>query len=128
LARRNYHPTLLGVFDQPNLTTACSRRQASAVVLQSLTMLNDPFVRGRADEIAQRVVAEGHRDAAQQIEAAFLLTLSRAPKSQELGWSRTFLREMSAGAEDNASPADAQRALEYLCHVLLNSSEFLYVP
>ena len=44
LARRNYHPTLLSVFDQPMVATNCTRRKPSAVVLQSLTMLNDAFV------------------------------------------------------------------------------------
>jgi hypothetical protein len=133
LARRNYHPTLLGVFDQPNLTTACSRRQTSAVVLQSLTMLNDPFVRAQADAIAQRIMAgDDHSadDDVSRIEKAFLLTMGRPPKTREQDWCRDLLRNLSANIEANAASSDAagREALTGLCHVLLNSSEFLYVP
>ncbi len=129
LARRNYHPTLLGVFDQPNLTTACTRRQTSAVVLQSLTMLNDPFVQGQAEGIAQRITAESRHDPAARIEAAFLLTLGRPTQVREMNWSRDFLNEMAVtfGTKAPGSAAE-QQGLAHLCHVLLNSSEFLYIP
>ncbi|HVC98552.1 MAG TPA: DUF1549 and DUF1553 domain-containing protein, partial [Pirellulales bacterium] len=66
LSRRNYHPTLLNVFDQPNLATNCSERSTSAVVLQSLTMLNDAFVLEQAAALAERVMAE--RVPAEQVQ------------------------------------------------------------
>jgi hypothetical protein len=78
-------------------------------------------------------VAEGHRDEPQRIETAFLLALGRPPKTREMDWSRDFLKEMTgrfaarAAAPSSAPPAE-QQALAHLCHVLLNSSEFLYVP
>src|SRR5262249_12480432 len=55
LSRRNYHPDLLGAFDQPDLTSNCTRRGSSAVVLQSLAMLNDRFVVDQAKFLAGRV-------------------------------------------------------------------------
>jgi hypothetical protein len=96
LARRNYHPTLLGVFDQPNMTLNCTRRTSPAVVLQTLTMLNDAFVLEQAGFLAQRVVQEsGFAKPEKAIGTAFQLILCRPPNQDELerdiypapGWS-----------------------------------------
>jgi hypothetical protein len=132
LARRNYHPSPLGVFDQPVLATNCTARQSSAVVTQALTMLNDAFVLDQADAFADRVLAE-HRENADPpgaIDLAFRLALCRPPTAEEQAWCADLLRrqeERVRGA--GASNQDVRRqAFAQLCHVLLNSSEFLYIP
>ena len=119
LARRNYHPTLLGVFDQPALTTNCTGRQSSAVVLQSLALLNDEFMRGRAVAVADRVAAAKPEA---QVETAFRIVLGRAPSAGEAKVAADLL-ELHRARRETAS-----RALAHLCHVLLNTSEFLYAP
>ena len=131
LQRRNYHPTLLAVFDQPHLTTICTHRQASAVVLQSLTMLNDPFVLDQAELVARRVAEQGVTDE-ERIAAAFRIVLGRSPLPEESDWCREALESESAyhRQADPKGPADdaSRRALVRLCHTLLNTSEFLYIP
>ncbi|MBM4073498.1 MAG: DUF1553 domain-containing protein [Planctomycetes bacterium] len=119
LARRNYHPTLLNVFDQPLMNTNCLGRSPSAVVLQSLTMLNDDFVVAQAHLVARRVIAN---DDGQRISAAYGLVLGRAPRPGEMELCREYL------ARQRATLANDQLALTHLCHMLLNTSEFLYVP
>ena len=121
LARRNYHPTILAVFDQPNLTTNCTGRESSAVVLQSLTMLNDRFVLEHAEHLAARVAAASGSDVTKQIDLAFRITLGRPPRESE--------RVVSEAAFAKFSKLDSEaKALTQLCHTLLNTSEFLYVP
>jgi hypothetical protein len=119
LARRNYHPTLLGVFDQPALTTNCTGRQSSAVVLQSLTLLNDEFVRTRAAAVAERVALAKPKT---HVEAAFRLVLGRPPTASEARIAADLLESHRARRETPSG------ALAHLCHVLLNTSEFLYAP
>ncbi len=121
LARRNYHPTILSVFDQPNLTTNCTGRESSAVVLQSLTMLNDRFVLEHAEHLAARVAKAVGSDMAKQIDLAFRITLGRPPRESE----RTFCE---AAFANFAKQDSAEKAVIQLCHTLLNTSEFLYVP
>jgi hypothetical protein len=131
LSRRNYHPTLLGVFDQPVLTTNCTRRTPAAVVLQSLTMLNDGFVGEQAEHLAERVArAAGTDEAGKQIEAAFRLVLARDPSPREAAWSAELLAHQAERYRGRKlSPEQArQRALAHLCHMLMNTSEFLYTP
>ena len=131
LARRNYHLSLLATFDQPVVTSLCARRTRSAVVTQSLTMLNDAFINEQARGLAERVLATlaSPADSA-VVDLAFRLALTRSPTEDESAWCQEFLskqREHFAAQEDAAREAGV-RALAELCHTLLNTSEFLYVP
>ena len=127
--RRVYHLTVQGVFDQPTIAGSVCRRKASAVALQSLSMLNDPLALEQADHFAQRVWHNAGQSPAERIELAFRIALSRAPDSQEIQWSSELLRQHAARYRAEGSPADqaARQALMHLCRVLFNSSEFLYV-
>ncbi len=74
LGRRRYNLSLLEAFDQPELTSNCTRRTASPVVSQSLTLLNDDFVIEQSQAFAARVAREAAgRDA--QISRAFEISL-----------------------------------------------------
>jgi hypothetical protein len=131
VGRRNYHTTLLGVFDQPVLTTNCTRRSPAAVVLQSLTMLNDRFVVEQAEHLAERVArSAGAEDRGKQIETAFRIVLGRGPNTPEAAWSTELLdHHAEQYRRMKVSPPQArQRALAHLCHMLVNTSEFLYTP
>lgn len=155
LSRRRYHESFLEAFGQPELTKNCTRRTPSAVVGQSLTLMNDSFVVEQSDHFADRVLRDAGPTNAERVALAFQLALSRAPSTTELEWGTTLLREQrqkyeaeslvaivekpeatSAGAEDDKVPADEespppkepmQRALRHLCHMLLCTNEFLYV-
>jgi hypothetical protein len=118
LARRNYHPTLLGVFDQPALPTNCTGRQTSAVVLQALALLNDEFVRTRSAAAAARAAAMP----GSEVESAFRLVLGRPPTATEARVAADLLKSHAARGETR------NQALAHLCHVLVNTSEFLYAP
>jgi hypothetical protein len=130
LARRNYHPTVLGVFDQPVLTTNCTRRASSAVVLQALTMLNDVFVLEQAGALAERVAREAGPEPGPRVERAFRVALGRPPSAAEAEWSAALLRRQSERyqAAGSAPEQAARQGLARLCHVLLNTNEFLSVP
>ena len=130
-ARRNYHPALLAVFDQPNLTMNCTRRESSAVVLQSLAMLNDPIVVEQAVALGERVKQEaGTTEPTKQIETAFQIVLSRSPSASETQACTELLQKQTAHfiAEKQSPEQATHQALTQLCHMLLNTSEFIYIP
>ncbi|MCX6598672.1 MAG: PSD1 and planctomycete cytochrome C domain-containing protein [Acidobacteria bacterium] len=102
--RRTYPMSFLGVFDTPIIDTNCTRRVPSATPLQSLTMLNDEFIWKAAEALAQR--------AENNVDAAYLLTLSRKPTAAEQEWAADFLKTMPFRA---------------FAQALLSSNEFLYV-
>ncbi|MGD9723244.1 MAG: PSD1 and planctomycete cytochrome C domain-containing protein [Pirellulales bacterium] len=130
LARRNYHLSMLNVFDQPAMATNCPRRDRSAVVLQSLAMLNDDFVVEQAGHFARRVRnAAGSGDWNAQIDLAFRIALARSPSTQESEWSQRLLAEHAAEYSTGELAAEEVelKSLAHLCHMLLGSNEFLYV-
>jgi hypothetical protein len=131
VTRRNYQPTELSVFDQPLIATNCVRRTSAAVALQSLTMLNGQFITEQAGHFARRVIAAAGADELKRIDLAFKLSLGRSPSRDELGPSRLLLATQFQRLleQPDTTPAQAdEQALAHLCHMLLNTNEFLYVP
>jgi hypothetical protein len=122
---------MLSTFDQPLVATHCARRQPAATVSQSLTMLNDDFVVTYAGFFAERVAADPHVTSLEQrIDAAFRIALGRCPDKQEAIWCAEICKHHSDYyRQAGGSEAEAQhRALVHLCHMLLSTNEFLYVP
>jgi hypothetical protein len=130
LARRNYHLSQLDVFDQPVLPLNCTKRNTSAVVQQSLSMLNSEFILDQAEILADRVSREAASGSqADRIGKVFQLAFSRQPAAEEQEWCGDFLgnqAERLTAAGEQAVAAE-QGALVNLCQMLLNTNEFLYV-
>ena len=129
LARRNYHLSMFEVFDQPRLTESCVRREPSAVVLQSLSMLNDEFVQEQAAFVGEQIGRAADDGHAEKIaKAAFQLVLCRPPRARETAWVVEFISAQRDDYEKRgAAPAEARKqAVADLAHMLLNTSEFLY--
>ena len=131
VARRRYNLSMLGVFDHPIMSTNAKERGASAVVLQSLMMMNDKEVHTQSGYFADRVLsmANGQSTDDALIKSAFRLALGRLPDEKEATTLLGLLgRERERFREAKKTEADAFReALASVCHVLLNANEFLYV-
>jgi cytochrome c553 len=129
-SRRNYHLTELNVFDQPVVATNCTRRTTSAVVSQSLLLLNSAFAFEQAELFAFRVRQQAGRDERQRVELSFRLALTRRPTEEEVKLSLKLLTRQ-AGIYQSQETIDAQqatdKALVNLCQMLINTNEFLYV-
>jgi hypothetical protein len=130
LARRAFHLSLSSAFDQPVVATNCSRRDRSAVPLQSLAMLNGAFVLEQAEHLGRRAERTAGTGLSERLGAAFVAALGRRPSADEANWCLESARaQASIYAARGLPQADAKRhALVHVCHVLLNSSEFLYAP
>jgi len=99
------------VFDLPDQTITCGRRNISTVPTQALALLNNDFVLQHSKRFADRVRALSP-DAGEQINLAYQLALSRPPSAEEKALALEFLKS---------------NALEDLTHVMFNLSEFLYL-
>jgi hypothetical protein len=139
LHRRNYHMTFMRVFDQPIVARNCSGRKASAVVNQSLALLHDDFLFEQSAAVAERIEkrhADGNEiigneavSAESLVEAAWQIVVGRSPDEEELSLCRGLLDRHEKRFVEKAGISAAKRmALTRLCHMLLNSNEFLYVP
>ena len=133
---RNARDPLLDAFDFPDAVASCPRRDVTTTPTQALLMLNGDWLIARARAVARRIDAAGpssDRDRATAAWRAIVGTSPDAARSESLatflGTQRSLLAsEIQAGAAADALPPDhGLEALEDLCHVLLNSSDFLYV-
>jgi mono/diheme cytochrome c family protein len=77
------HPGLV-VFDAPDATSACTRRNRSNTPLQALTLLNDQAFLEFAQGLISRVFRESSSSDASRIDYAFRLCLARPPRPQEV--------------------------------------------
>ena len=129
LFRRAYNLSLLSVFDLPVVAVNCSRRDTSAVPLQSLTMMNDAAVAEQAGFLAERVTRLAGGTGASTVATVFRLVLARMPTEAESVICTQLLdRQARTFREAKCAPQEAEhKALVQLCHTLLNTSEFLYL-
>ena len=105
----------LQVFDLPDTSFSCARRDVTTVAPQALNLLNSDFSLRAAKALAARVTTEVGDDAAKQIERAVWLTLGRAPSPAERQQATAFLAK------------HGKAALPEFCRALLNVNEFVYV-
>ena len=131
LARRNYGPTMLTVFDAPVMASNCPRRSNSVVPLQALTMINSAFVWDQAQHFASRVIRSAPAGDRERIALAFRLALARPPSDAEAARSAELLERQVRSAlrlDPKRNPALVEHeALSHLCLMLLNANEFLYL-
>jgi hypothetical protein len=114
---------LMTTFDFADTTLPCGQRDVTTAPTQALALLNNSFVHARSNAVARRVVARMAEDLTQQVRQAWRFTLGRDPDESEEALAIKFVAAQQAQFEDNAK----FWALASLCHVLLNSNEYLYV-
>jgi hypothetical protein len=102
--RSSPHPGLM-VFDAPDSTTSCTRRNRSNTPLQALTLLNDKGYYELAQGLAQRVLRESVTSEPERLALAFQLCLARAPQPEEVSRVKTLLSQQVESFR--RSPADA---------------------
>ncbi len=131
----------LQVFDLPDTTVSCARRDATVVAPQSLTLLNSPESIRCAVALADSVIlqtqlqsfdSESHLD--KVITFTFQTVLQRAATESELTLASDFLKRHRAHHAETypnpiASALDqaSRQAVIDLCRAMLNLNEFTYI-
>ncbi len=139
--RRNSRYPMLESFDMPDTHESCARRSTTTTAPQALSLLNSEHTLGWAQGLAGRVLDAAGEDRNQQIREAFRLAYSRPADGWEKDTVLTFLdsqaeiiAERAAAGEKlllpdrvphGMDPAEAAAVVDF-CHMLLNSSEFVY--
>ncbi len=124
------HP-FMQVFDGPDASASCGKRNNTIVAPQALTLLNDPLLRERAMDFAKRLMAEGGSQHSDWITHGFRLALGRPPSDAELHTTLEFLdRQINDRAVRQASASQDElrdQALADFCQSLFGLNEFIYV-
>jgi hypothetical protein len=115
---RNKAEQVLDVFDAPDGIFTTPVRNVTTTPTQSLFLINGPWMMARAKAFNKRLTADSSATLEQRITAAYSLAFGRIPSESETNEAIRFLQSNAGKSED---------AFVDFCHVLLNSSEFLYV-
>ncbi len=118
------HPALT-VFDAPESTATCTRRNRSNTPLQALTLLNDLAFYEFAQGLAARVLREAPADDAARLRHAFRLCLAREPRPIEQQRLTALLTQLLAAPEPMDAQARRFAVWTTLARVLLNLDEFI---
>ncbi len=118
------------LLDFPDPAVPKGDRSNTTIATQALMMMNSDFVMKCAEDLSQRVMADCENES-KRLRAIYLLTLGRQPSDDEFREDIRFLESAKRSSQElNGIPAtqtDEREAWSVLCHVMLSSSEFLYV-
>lgn len=127
MSQRSRLLPLMTVFDFSDTTRTCAKRDVTTVAPQALALLNNSFVHHQSQQFAKRLMSEAGEDAEAQITRAWAIAFQRLPSRSERDQARAHLETQVSHFHLVAREKAKKRALESLCHVLLNANEFLYV-
>ena len=142
--RRNLPYPLLQEFDTANTFESCDYRKNTVTAPQSLDLLNNELVLDWARSLAGRVFNDSGLKPEAQVDRAFHLAYGRGASAEEQKIAEDFLAKQMpimaqrlAGDDKSKPPlpanlpagTDPARAAAFvdLCHMLLDSNEFLYI-
>jgi hypothetical protein len=119
--RRNTRYPMFEVFDMPDTHESCPRRNATVTAPQALELLNNELVADWSRSLAGRVWNDAGLTPEAQVDRAWRFVYSRPATAEERAEALEFLDRQSK------LRGDQRAALADLCHMLVNSNEFLYV-
>jgi len=122
--KRNSSDPVLATFDLPDGVKSTPRRNVTTTPTQALLMINGEWMIERARALARRATTPGDDEAS--VTLAYRSALGRTPEAEEVAELVEFLKNQVSKTEKKGREARFA-ALVDLCHVLLNSSGFLYV-
>jgi hypothetical protein len=125
MVKRSRMIPLLQMFDAPEAIQSIGERPTTTVATQALAMMNSPFVRQRAEKLAQRVKPKSAEELPRAIDAAYRTAVARLPSDAERQRMTAFIESQAKAYGTNALARDL--ALTDFCQVLLCLNEFLYV-
>lgn len=101
---RGWTPISLEVFDFAEQGMVTGSRDTTTVATQALYLLNDPFVRRHALNLAVRVLQQPDLDDASRVTLAYRLTVGRIPTTIEVERAKSYLADYEIASRDILGP------------------------
>ncbi len=128
---RNTPDPLLRAFDAPDGFGSTATRDVTTTAAQALMMINGDWTFSRAQKWAADLLADKSANQRAAVETAFQQVTGKTPNPRLLGRAMLFVEQQTERIQSSDATVTDEvaqhRALADLCHVVLNSNEFLYV-
>jgi hypothetical protein len=128
--KRNLKYPMFDVFDQPNASLSCERRDVTTVATQALTLFNNETFLIQSQDLASRIEKEAGTDPAAQVKLLYRIAYSREASAKELQQGQEFLNKRLATDKSSSQDETTKLWLTPLAefaHVIMNSNEFVYI-
>src|SRR6185503_7410648 len=107
---------LMQAFDGPTALASCGRRDITTVAPQGLALLNDRFVRLRAEDFARRLKREASGETKADVRLAWQLAFGRDPLPSEFEASASFIEAQATRRSQAATSTEL--ALADFCQMV----------
>jgi hypothetical protein len=127
--KRGLMVPFMTTFDLCDSTVPTGRRDATVVPTQALAMLNNAWVHEQSLAMSARLFATDASSPA-RIDALWRNALGRSPTNHESQLALEYIETQqrnSTQVRENTQPATALRYWASLCHILLNTNEFITI-
>lgn len=133
--KRSLVVPMMTVFDCCDTTAPTGRRDVTIVAPQALTLMNNQTIQRESREIAGRVLTQSSNEAG-RIETAWRMVLGRSPTPKETLFAQKHLETMAkhwdskpmSESSKGTSPMEKDPWVwASLCHVLINTNEFIFI-
>jgi hypothetical protein len=119
---------MMTTFNFCDTISPCGQRDETIAPTQALALLNNAFSHDRSMALARRVINSEVAAPSDRVIAIWQFALGREPTAREAQRSLDHLTEQSRYfAEVAADTSTEMLSLASLCHVLLNSNEFIFI-
>ena len=126
--KRNFLSPMMLTFDAPIPFTAIGRRNVTNVPVQSLTMLNDPFIHDQSNKWAQRLIKDGRAQPAERIDAIFFTATGRPATTAQRDAAIAYLNEQAKQLNLSDEQLMGHAELwQQICHVAFNLKGFIFI-
>jgi len=126
--RRNFLSPMMLVFDMPTPFNTFGRRNTTNVPAQSLTLMNDPFVKDQAVKWAGNLLTLKGYSLAERINEIYLSAFSRPAQPNEIQRAQALLETQAQTYGSSLDKMkDDPRLWSGYCHAVFNLKEFVHL-
>jgi hypothetical protein len=120
---RNKPDPILSLFDTPDGVNSMPHRPTTTTATQALALLNSSWADEFASAAAKALSSQTDGNVDEAIGLAYEVAWGRPPTEREAALAWDYLADGDGSRADRASLAE----LADICHVLINSNEFIYL-
>jgi len=120
--KRSLRVPIIESFDGAETDKSCPVRFVTVQPTQALGMLNSEFLNEEAQKLADRARKDAGEDVEKQVAHAFRLVTSREATAGEVKRGMELFESLTK--QDGVKP---ELAMRYVCLVMLNLNEFVYL-
>ncbi len=126
---RNAQYGMFSTFDYPDPGSSMGVRPSTVVSHQALFMMNSPLVINASQAMGKLILADKSLNDAGRIRKIYVRAYGREASAQEVNEATAFVKDFTTmRLEDKDDKTSAMMdAWSALCHVILASSEFIYI-